>query len=366
MSILFSCSPGGGHAPGVFPGTVRQRGKHLTVDIHCHVHSEAAAEMVKGVFRAEVEPSILWASEDTRATNRAQARRIRPQLTSVEQRLADMDAMGIDIQALAPAPFQAYYWTEPELGLETARAVNDNIAGIVARHPDRFVGMGTVPLQAPELAVAELERIVRQHGFRGVEINTNVAGAELSEPRFRKFFAKAEELGIVVFMHPIGFTEGRRLKEHYFNNVIGNPLDTTVAIAHLVFDGVLEAYPGLKIVVAHGGGYLPAYSGRLDHAHAARPDCRRHIKQPPTTYLKRLYFDSIVFATHQLEYLVEQYGTDHVLVGTDYPYDMGENDPIGFIESADKLGDAERAAILGLNAARLLGIDAEREHSRRR
>jgi aminocarboxymuconate-semialdehyde decarboxylase len=225
--------------------------------------------------------------------------------------------------------------------------------------------MGTVPLQAPDLGVAELERIVRQHGFRGVEINTNVAGAELSEPRFRKFFAKAEELGIVVFMHPIGFTEGRRLKEHYFNNVIGNPLDTTVAIAHLVFDGVLEAHPGLKIVVAHGGGYLPAYSGRLDHAYAARPDCRHHIKQPPTTYLKRLHFDSIVFTAHQLEYLVEQYGADHVLVGTDYPYDMGENDPIGFIESAGKLGDSERAAILGLNAARLLGIDAEREYSRR-
>jgi aminocarboxymuconate-semialdehyde decarboxylase len=357
--MLFSCSPPGAHGPGIFPGQVKGRKKHLTVDIHCHVQSDKAGAMVKDVFRVENEPSIRYATPHTREVNQAQMARVHPQLTSVEQRLADMDAMGIDIQALAPAPFQTFYWTEPELGLATARVVNENIAQIVADHPDRFVGLGTVPLQAPDYAVKELARIVKELGLRGVEINPNVAGEELSDDRFRPFWAKAEALGIVVFMHPIGFTEGRRLTDHYFNNVIGNPLDTTVALGHLIFGGVLDRHPGLKLVAAHGGGYAPSYAGRFDHAFAARPDCRVHIKQPPSTYLKRLYFDTMVFTHHQLEYLVEQYGADHIVMGTDYPYDMGENDPIGFVEGSPKLSDEQRALILGGNAATLLGIEVK-------
>jgi len=356
--MLFTCSAAGATLPGRFPGTKRARGQHRTVDIHCHVHCVAAAEMVKTIFRAEVEPSLHFASEHTRATNREQGQRIAPQLTSVEKRLADMDTMGIDIQALAPSPSQTYYWTEPDVGLATARAVNDNIAAIVAAHPDRFVGMGTVPLQAPKLAVAELDRIVKTLGFRGVEINTNIAGEDLAAERFRPFFARAEELGVVVFIHPIGFTEGRRLTEHYFNNVIGNPMESTIAVSHLIFGGVLEACPHLKVVVAHGGGYLPAYAARMDHAAEARPDCCVHLKHMPTTYLKRLHFDTIVFSADQLEFLVQKYGADHILLGTDYPYDMGENDPIGFIEGA-KLDPADRKAIMGENAARLLAIEVQ-------
>ena len=161
---------------------------------------------------------------------------------------------------------------------------------------------------------------------------------------------------MLIFMHPDGYTEARRFKDHYFANVIGNPLDSTVAVHHLIFGGVLDQYPGLKIVVAHGGGLLPAYSGRIDHAASARPDCCEQIREMPTTYLKRLYFDSLVYTHDQLEYLVAQYGADHVLVGTDYPADMGEVDPVGFIEGARGLDDETRRAILGGNAARLLGI----------
>jgi len=186
---------------------------------------------------------------------------------------------------------------------------------------------------------------------------THVAGEDLSEPRFRKIFARFEELGLLIFMHPDGFTEARRFKEHYFANVIGNPLDSTVAVHHLIFGGVLESHPGLKIVVAHGGGYLPAYSGRIDHAASARTDTCTHLKEMPTTYLKRLYFDALVYTHHQLQYLVDEYGADHILVGTDYPADMGEVDPIGFIERAPGLDDTERQAILGRNAARLLNLE---------
>ena len=157
-------------------------------------------------------------------------------------------------------------------------------------------------------------------------------------------------------MHPTGFPEASRFRDHYFTNLIGNPLDTTVAVHHLIFGGVLQDHPNLKLVLSHGGGFLAAYSGRIDHGASARPDCCEHLREMPTAYLKRLYFDSIVYTHHQLEYLVEQYGADHVLMGTDYPADMGEVDPIGFVEGAKSLDDAQRRAILGRNAARLLDI----------
>src|SRR5499427_8166846 len=355
--MLFSCLPSGARIPGRFPGPPHPRGRHFTVDIHCHVLTEAAEVMFRAAGAVDRRPREVFANARTREVNRQQVERTRVQFTSVEKRLADMDVMGIDIQALTPAPNQTYYDTPPDLGIATARAVNDNIADIVARHPDRFVGLGTVPFQAPELAVAELDRLHRSLGLRGIEIATNVAGADLSEPRFRPIFARAEELGLTLFMHPTGFPEASRFRDHYFTNIIGNPLDTTVAVHHLIFGGVLQDHPNLKLVLSHGGGYLPAYSGRIDHAASARPDTCECIRHMPTTYLRRLYFDTIVYTHHQLQYLVEQYGADHVLMGTDYPADMGEIDPIGFVESCEALDDPERRAILGRNAARLLNIE---------
>src|SRR5262249_28733759 len=162
---------------------------------------------VKPFWQPERDATMKFANARTREIQRQQMERTHSQLTSVEKRLADMDVMGIDIQAICPAPVQMFYWTEPELGIATARAVNDNIADIVGRHPDRFVGMGTVPFQAPELAIQELERLTRSLGFRGIEISSNVAGADFSDPKFRPIFAKCEELGLVLFMHPSGFTE---------------------------------------------------------------------------------------------------------------------------------------------------------------
>ncbi len=353
--MFYSCSPASfSHAP-----LRASRGATAaTVDIHCHVLTPEAAALVKDALDPAREPMLVFANEETRAVNRKQEETIRAQLTSVEARLEAMNKAGIDIQAISPAP-QYYYWAEPELGREASRLVNNRIAEIVASHPDRFVGLGTVPLQAPALAVAELERAVKELGLRGVEIGTNVAGVELADERFRPFFAKAQELDILIFMHPAGFTQGQRLTDHYFINVIGNPLDMTVAVSHLIFGGVLDAYPKLKICVAHGGGYAAAYSGRFDHAHSARADCRRLIKQRPTTYLKRLYFDTVVFTHHQLEYLVGLYGSDHIRLGTDYPYDMALPDAVKFIDSA-ALGRADKAAILGGNAARLLQIKLPR------
>jgi aminocarboxymuconate-semialdehyde decarboxylase len=356
-TMLFKCLPEGAPIPGRFPGPVHARGKWFTIDIHCHVRCAEAAQMVEG--NANVSRWFLetQASPQSRAINRANGERTAEQGASPERRIADMDRMGIDIQAISPAPRQTYYGADPDLGRAATRAINDFIAEICARYPDRFVGLGTVPLQAPELAVAELERLHKSLGFRGIEIMTHVAGEDLAAERFRKIFARCEELGLVVFMHPDGFTEARRLGQHYFANVIGNPLDSTVALHHLIFGGVLRDYPNLKLVVAHGGGFLPAYSGRIDHAASARPDCCEVITRMPTTYLKRVYFDALVYTHHQLAYLVEEYGADHILMGTDYPADMGEIDPVGMIEACPGLNDAERRAIFCGNAARLLSLE---------
>jgi aminocarboxymuconate-semialdehyde decarboxylase len=171
-----------------------------------------------------------------------------------------------------------------------------------------------------------------------------------------KFFARAEALGIVLFMHPLGFTQAERLKDHYFNNVIGNPLETTIAASHLIFDGVMDRHPKLKIVLPHAGGFLAHYWARMDHAHRARPDCRTVIRKPPSSYLKKMYFDTIAFDPRMLRQMVDQYGADHVLLGTDYPYDMAETDPVGLIAKIPRLARAERELIEGGNAARLLKI----------
>jgi len=344
-----------GHAKTV----VRDRkGRALRVDIHCHYLNRDAAAKLAHLNPSQYEPSVKFASQLTREVNVKQMHDRAPKLSTIEVRIADMDRMGIDIQAVCPAPQQTYYWTEPGLGLEVSRMINDRLAQIVATWPDRFVALGTVPLQNVELAVAELERCVKQLGLRGVEINPNVAGRELTDPSLNldRFFAKARELDIVIFMHPIGFTQGDRLMDHYLNNLIGNPLDTTVGTSHLIFGGVIERHPGLKIVLPHAGGFLGHYWARMDHGWRARPDCRTVITKPPTSYLKKFFFDTITFDPEMLRNLIDKFGAAQVLLGTDYPFDMGEEDPVGLINSVPRLPSAEKERIMGGNAARLLKI----------
>lgn len=355
MTLTFTCAPAGGHGGPIMARARSGKPRHATVDIHCHVFTPQAAGLMKDLFRPEHDPYSFHHSAASKEVDANQAATIAPLLTSVAERLKIMDRDGIDIQAISTAPIQFYYWAPAELALQTSRIVNDNLASMCAAHPDRFVGLATVPMQAPELAVRELERAVKELGFKGVELCPNVAGEELADERFRPFFAKAEELGILIFLHPHGFAD-RRLANHFFSNIIGNPLDTTIAVHHLIFGGVMERFPRLKIALAHGGGYLPAYAGRIDHAHGARPDARTRIAKKPSSYLKKLYFDTIVFTHHQLEYLVAQYGADHVLLGTDYPFDMALPDPVAFVEKTRGLKDRDKALILGGNAARLLGI----------
>ena len=278
---------------------------------------------------------VKFANALTRETNKKQHQERAPKLSNIEVRLKDMDRMGIDIQAVSPAPQQTYYWTEPGMGAELARMVNERLAEIVAKWPDRFVGLGTVPLQDPDLAVTELEYLVRKLGMQEASRSTAASTAWISPTvawRWTAFLPKVQELDVIIFMHPTGYTQGERLLDHYFNNVIGNPLETTVAASHLIFDGVMERYPKLKVVLPHGGGFLAHYWERMNHAWKARPDCRTVIKNKPTSYLEKFYFDTIVFDPQMLDNLVRRYGADHVVLGTDYPFDMGVEDPVGFVQ----------------------------------
>jgi aminocarboxymuconate-semialdehyde decarboxylase len=353
--MMFTCAARASRSTKV----VRRRGRgSVRVDIHCHYLNTEVAAKVAHLGPAQYEPSVVFANAMTREVNVKQIRDRMPKLADIETRLADMDRMGIDIQAVSPAPNQTYYWTEPELGIELARMVNDRLAEIVATWPERFVALGTVPLQNVDLAVAELERCVKRLGLRGVEINPSVNGMDLTDARLNleKFFAKAQALDVVLFLHPIGFTQGDRLMDHYLNNVVGNPMETTIAASHLIFDGVMERHPKLKVVLPHAGGYLAHYWARMDHAHGARPDCRTVIRKAPSSYLAKMYFDTITFDPQMLRHMIDKHGAGHVLLGTDYPYDMAEEDPVGLIARVPRLKRAEREMIEGGNAARLLKI----------
>ncbi|MGA9867849.1 MAG: amidohydrolase family protein [Acetobacteraceae bacterium] len=322
-----------------------------TIDMHAHLFVPEAAEFARP--HLSIDPRAALYAEETRILTRKQDEDRRVNLTDLGTRLADMDAMGVDRQIVSPAPGQCYHRLAPDLAVKAARLVNDGMAEFVARRPDRLTGLGTVPMQSGEAAVEELDRCVRGLGFKGVEVLANVGGKELSDPAHEALWAKAAELGTVVMIHPSGFTQPERLGRFYLNNVLGNPLETTIALHYLILDGVLERHPTLKLIAAHGGGFLPAYSGRIDHAWGARSDTHGDLPHAPSTYLKKVYVDAIVFTEHQLAALVALLGVGHVLMGTDYPYDMGEYDPIGHLAG---LAAADTAAIAGGNALALFGI----------
>ncbi|MDH3540690.1 MAG: amidohydrolase, partial [Acidimicrobiia bacterium] len=290
----------------------------------------------------------------TKELNNEFYRLARDKYTDPDARLADMDAMGIDLQLVALTPFHYFYWADSDLAPAVATMQNQRIAEVVAHTPDRFVGVGTLPMAHPGTAVAEARRVA-DLGFPAVEIGADVNGDDLDDPRFEPIWAVLEELGLAVILHPAGFTEARRLTDYYLVNVIGMPLSTTLAVTRLILGGVFERHPGLRMVLVHGGGYLGFYPARMDHAFRHRPELRRHIDRLPSEYLASLYFDLTVFDPGMVENLVGRFGADHVLLGTDYPFDMGLPDPLALIAETS-LSDGDRALISGGNARRLFGL----------
>ncbi|GAA3774488.1 amidohydrolase family protein [Plantactinospora mayteni] len=336
--------------------TRAQRTDGPVIDIHCHRECGPAADFMKAAALAAGRVALGHGNATTRRVNERQLAAIRPKMDVLDVRLADMDAMGVDVQAVAIAVYQYYYWADAELGAKVARLMNEELVEATARHPDRFLPLGTVPLQDTEAAVRELRHLATVLGMRGIEIGTHVEGEEIASPRLDPFWAEVERLGVVVVVHTQGTTHADRLQGHNFVNIIGHPFEATLAQAHLIFNGVVERYPGLKILVVHGGGYLPAYPGRIDHGWRAREDISEGVPRQPGSYLRNFYFDTMVFEPEQLRFLVDRYGAEHVLLGTDYPYDMGDEDPLALLGATPGLSQRQLDLISGGNAARLLGL----------
>lgn len=334
--------------------------KTFTVDVHCHILTAEVERLVSSCPEKQAEQAAQLRMYGTESVehNRTLFASLMPQLMGVDERLRRMDQMGVDVQLISPSPNQYYYWADADLAKQIVAAQNEHIASVCAAHPERLRGLGNVALQHSELSVEQLTNCVTKLGLRGVEISSAVNGLELSDNRFERFWSKAEKLGCLVFIHPLGTSLGERVNRYYLANIIGQPLETTIALSHLIFGGVLDRFPGLKICAAHGGGYLPSYVGRSDHGYGVRPEAAK-IKERPSEYLKRIYFDSLVYTSEGLRHLIEQVGVKQVLLGTDYPFDMGSYDPQGQIAAVPGLSQQERDQILGGNAARLLGIDAD-------
>ncbi len=333
--------------------------KHFTVDLHAHLLTPAVEPLVADCPQKKGEPEFMLRSQGA-ASVAHNVQKMLPaafrKMTSLDERLRDMDAMGVDVQVLSPSPNQYYYWADVDLAQEIVRVQNEHVAATCATNPERFAGLGTIALQHPELSVEQLTHAVKTLGLKGVEISTAVNGLDLADAKFEKFWAKADELGCVVFIHPLGTSLGERLNQFYLTNMIGQPLETTIALSNLIFGGVLDRNPGVKVVAAHGGGYLPAYIGRSDHGFKVRPEAG-NIQKKPSEYLKQIYFDSLVYSPAQLQTLIAQVGASQIVVGTDYAFDMGDYDVHELIESLNTLGEDERAMILGGNAKRILGME---------
>ncbi|MFD5630834.1 amidohydrolase family protein [Streptomyces sp. NPDC127072] len=327
-----------------------------TVDVHAHILLPEVEALVDG------RPGLADARAlDARrngpaalAVNGPMVRERIRVMTEPAARLAAMDAQGVDVQLVSPSPSHYHYWADEETAEKVYRLANEATAAHCSTAPDRLRGLGLVPLQHPDTAVRALEHALDQ-GLLGVEISSHAPGRELSDPGYEPLWARAAETGAIVFLHPFGCTLDERLDQWYLSNTVGQPTENAVALSHLIFSGVLDRHPGLQVITAHGGGYLPTHIGRSDHAWSARSDAGAGCAHLPSSYLKRLHFDSLVHDPYVLRELVRVAGADRVLLGSDFPFDMGTDDPVAALRAA-RLPDADFHAVRGGNAAALLRL----------
>jgi len=314
----------------------------LTVDVHAHCYFHESLNLM-GDAADKVLPPTKGVPEH---------------FIVIEQRLKEMDAMAIDMEVLSINPF--WYGKDRDTAAQIVKVNNEKLAELCASRPDRFAAFASLTLQFPDLAVQQLETAIKKQGLRGAAIGGSVQGEDFADPKFHPVWAKAEELGAVLFIHPQSTPElAKRFKGNgWLSNTIGNPLDTTIALQHLIFEGTLDRFPGLKIIAAHGGGYLGSYAARGDHACFVSPqNCNPNItlKKKPSEYLNQLYFDAMVFTPEGLRHLVAQVGASQVVLGTDHPIPW-EQHPVDHVLATASLTDKQKAAILGGNAMRLLGM----------
>jgi aminocarboxymuconate-semialdehyde decarboxylase len=317
------------------------------IDVHSHVRVPEAWDLVKDRIAREGRYGDAAQANPDNLGN----------IRNVEKRLADLDAMGIDAQAVSINPF--WYWADEELARKIIQVQNEKIASLCAAYSDRLVGFGSIALQHPALAVEQMEEGVKKLDMRGFAIGGSVNGEDLSAPKFNPVWAKAQELDTLIFIHPqvsgMPADEKRLQGNGNLDNVIGHPLETTLALTHLIQDGTLDLFPRLKICAAHGGGYLPSYSSRSDECLKAFPKQCRQLKKLPSEYLKQLYYDSVLFTPEDMRHLIAVVGVSQVVVGTDYAA-LWNRTPVDRILAVPGLSDADRIAIFNGTLSRLLKI----------
>jgi len=335
--------------------------KHTAIDIHTHVEFAGTFDILEKRYAEEEIFNRFVVSVMGRRSaelNRGIVAGIRDALTNPKQKIRDMGEKGIELCVLSSTPFAFFYEVEDDLAIELACFHNDQLSEMVKNYPDHFAAMATLPLQVPEEALKELDRAINTLGLRGVEIGSHVSQRELGDEAFWPIYKALEDLDVPVFIHPHHVAGLNRLIDFYLNNLIGNPLDTTIAATQLIFSGVLERYPGLKIILAHGGGQFPFIFGRIEHGFEVRPEPKEKVHQPPRAFLKNLYFDTITHNPDALRFLIAFAGSDHVLLGSDYPYDMGDPDPVQTVSKLSGIKAGDRRKIMRENAITLFGLKA--------
>jgi len=325
----------------------RVSGKPPVIDIHGHINLSKPRQIM-----AAHQPARPHQAGSGGLSDKSRA----PILENIEARIADMDGMGVHMMLLTPSPPNGFYRASEAVAGEVARATNEEVAKIARDHADRFMACGNVALQHVESSCAELSRGMQELGLKGMRISTNIARAELGDRRFDPFWASAERHDALIMLHPQGFTEPERLEPYFMTNAVGQPLETALALSQMIFSGVFERFPKLKLCAAHGGGYFPFYLGRFEQAYRERKECRQHISKSPAEFVRHIWFDTVVFRPDAIGYLASVVGADRVMMGSDSPYDMGEKDPVGLVKAVPNLSDAVKADILGGTAAKLLGI----------
>jgi aminocarboxymuconate-semialdehyde decarboxylase len=330
----------------------------LIVDMHAHVFPREALAGIAKQYKKYAPQLTVEGGKSFIVTGGRSSGPMEPmrEFYDAAERLRLMDETGVDVQILSVTPGNFCYEAPHEAGLAIAAAQNDAITRIVEEHPDRFAGCATVPLQDPRAAAGELNRAVKDLGFTNVEIGTNVAGRNLDSPELMPFYAEAERLGTPIVVHPSNNAGADRMGRYYLGNIVGNPMETTLAIGSIVFGGVLERFKKLTFCWCHGGGFWPYQIGRFDHGYEVRPEPKANIKVLPSSYASRMYYDTITHSEGALSYLVSSMGVDNVLFGTDFPWDMGDYDAIPMISNVKGIDAREKARILGETSAKLFKI----------
>lgn len=333
----------------------------MSYDVHAHcIPSDIMAALETDGDRLGVTVAERNGARRLLIGNAPSGPPMNPALADLPARLRAMDTAGVQVQLLSSWIELAAYTLPVSQGVRLARMFNESLAQLISERPDRFRGLCTVALQAPQQAAAELRHAVDVLGMVGAEIGTTVAGRELDDHDLDPFWAAANELRCLLLVHPFDALAGRGVERYFLNNLVANPAESTIAVAHLIFGGVLERHPDLRIVIVHGGGFAPYQVGRLERGYVAKSGLTAtHLNESPRTALRRLYYDTVLHDPVSLAALIAFAGPEQVLLGSDYPFEMGDPDPVGTVAAVPDLSESDRQLILTGNVERLLGVATE-------